>query len=171
MTKDEKLKLLWDIAPGFVEATPHGQFLGMKFVAVDFGKATLSLAYRKDLVGNADTGVLHGGVLTALLDQVAGLAAISSFDEFTPVATLDLRIDYMRAATPEKTIIAEALAYKTTKHIAFVRATAHEGDIDDPVATAQASFMTTASGRMSMMAQEFMRVQEKQGKTQGENHA
>lgn len=144
---EEKLKRLWDMAPMFVEGTPHAKFLGIKFVAVDIARATLSLPYDKKLIGNAETKVLHGGVLTALLDQASGLAAVSSFDEMLPVATLDLRIDYMRAATPGKTIIAEAHAYKATRHIAFVRAIAHEGDADDPVATSQASFMTTASGQ------------------------
>lgn len=144
---DERLKRLWDLGPVFVEGTPHGAMLGIKFVAIDNGRATLSLPYDKKLVGNKETGVLHGGVLTTLLDQSCGLAAIASFEEMIAVATLDLRIDYMRAAKPGKTIIAEAHAYKTTKHIAFVRGVAHEGDVDDPVATSQASFMTTAMGR------------------------
>lgn len=144
---EEKLKRLWDLAPMFVEGTPHAKFLGFKFVAIDIGRATLSLPYDERLIGNAETKVLHGGVLTALLDQASGLAAVSSFDNTMPVATLDLRIDYMRAGTPGKTIIAEAHAYKTTTHIAFVRAVAHEGDVDNPVASSQASFMTTSSGR------------------------
>ena len=146
MIKD-RLKRLWDLGPMFVDGTPHGAMLGIKFVAIDIGRATLRLPYDKKLVGNKESGVLHGGVLTTLLDQTSGLAAISSFEEMMAVATLDLRIDYMRAAEPGKTIIAEAHAYKTTKHIAFVRGVAHEGDIDDPVATSQASFMTTALGR------------------------
>ncbi|HHL42552.1 MAG TPA: PaaI family thioesterase, partial [Hellea balneolensis] len=145
--EEERLKNLWDMAPMFVEGTPHAKFLGIKFVAVDIGRATLSLPYQEKLIGNTQTGVLHGGVLTTLLDQASGLAAVSAFLEMKPVATLDLRIDYMRAANPEKTVIAEAHAYKATKHIAFVRAIAHEGDPDDPVATSQASFMTTAASR------------------------
>ena len=142
--KSERLKRLWDLAPMFVEGTPHAKFLGMEFVAIDHGRATLSLPYDEKLVGNIETGILHGGVLTALLDQASGLAAVSSFENAKPVATLDLRIDYMRASKPGKTLIAEAHAYKTTRHIAFVRAVAHDGDVDDPVATSQASFMTTA---------------------------
>ncbi len=141
-----RLKRLWDLAPMFVEGTPHAKFLGIKFVAIDLGRATLSLPYAENLVGNTDTKVLHGGVLTALLDQASGLAAVTSFADTLPVATLDLRIDYMRAGRPGKTIIAEAHAYKTTRHIAFVRAIAHDGDVNDPVATSQASFMTTARG-------------------------
>ena len=144
-----RLERLWEMGPLFVEGTPHGAMLGIKFVAIDIGRATLSLPYDKKLVGNKVSGVLHGGVLTTLLDQTSGLAAISSFQEMMAVATLDLRIDYMRAAEPGKTIIAEAHAYKTTKHIAFVRGIAHEGDVDNPVATSQASFMTTAMGRKS----------------------
>ncbi len=132
----------------FIEGTPHAKFLGIKFVAVDIGRATLSLPYAEKLVGNLETKVIHGGAITAQLDQASGLAAVSSFKEPLPVVTLDLRIDYMRAGTPGKTIIAEAHAYKTTKHIAFVRAIAHEGDIDDPVASSQASFMTIAKGMM-----------------------
>ncbi len=142
--KSERLQRLWDLAPMFVEGTPHAKFLGMQFVAIDIGRATLSLPFDKKLVGNVETGIFHGGVLTALLDQASGLAAVSSFEQAMPVATLDLRIDYMRASKPGKTIIAEAHAYKTTRHIAFVRAIAHDGDVDDPVATSQASFMTTA---------------------------
>ena len=140
----ERLQKLWDLAPIFTEGTPHAKFLGVQFVAIDVGQASLSLPYDKKLVGNIDTGILHGGVLTALLDHASGLAAISSFEHPMPVATLDLRIDYMRAGKPGKTLIAEAHAYKTTRHIAFVRAIAHDGDADDPVATSQASFMTTA---------------------------
>jgi uncharacterized protein (TIGR00369 family) len=144
---DEKLQRLWELAPMFVEGTPHAKFLGIKFVAVDIGRVTLSLPYAEKLIGNTQTKVLHGGVLTTLLDQASGLAAISAFDDMKPVATLDLRIDYMRTAKPGKTIIAEAHCYKVTHHIAFVRALAHEGDNEDPVATSQASFMTTAAGR------------------------
>jgi len=144
---NEKLQRLRDLAPMFVDGTPHAKFLGIKFVSVEIGRAVLSLPYAEKLIGNAETKVLHGGVLTALLDQASGLAAVSSFHDMMPVATLDLRIDYMRAGVPGKTLIAEAHAYKTTKHIAFVRAIAHEGDINDPVASSQASFMTTAKGR------------------------
>lgn len=149
---EDKLKRLWQMAPMFVEGTPHAKFLGMKFVSIDLGRATLSLPYKEELIGFAKTKVLHGGVLTALLDHASGLAAISSLKDMQAVATLDLRIDYMRAATPGETVIAEAHAYKTTRHIAFVRAVAHQGDIDNPVATSQASFMTTSGGKKGGMS-------------------
>lgn len=140
---DKILERLWDMGPTFISGTPHAQTLGMKFIAVDKGRATMSLPYNKKLIGDKQTGVVHGGAVTTLLDQASGLAALAGFETLGATATLSLRIDYMRAATPEKTIIAQAHCYKATKHVAFIRAVAHDGDENDPVATAQACFMAT----------------------------
>ncbi len=140
---DKILERLWDMGPTFISGTPHAQTLGMKFIAVDKGRATMSLPYNKKLIGDKETGVVHGGAVTTLLDQASGLAALAGFETLGATATLSLRIDYMRAATPKKTIIAQAHCYKATKHVAFIRAVAHDGDENNPVATAQACFMAT----------------------------
>jgi uncharacterized protein (TIGR00369 family) len=143
MASSDFIQKLWEMGPTIVEHTPHGKKLGIKFVAVDKGRATMSLPYNADLIGDPETRVLHGGAVTTLLDQACGLAAIAGFDEPSACATLNLSIDYMRAATPGETIIAQAHCYKATKHVAFLRAVAHEGDETDPIATAQATFMAT----------------------------
>lgn len=138
------MERLWEIGPQMAQATPHAQKLGIKFVAVDKGRATMSLPYNEALIGNIKTGVIHGGAVTTLLDQASGLAALAGFDGgLAPIATLSLRIDYMRAAEPNTTIIGEAYCYKTTKHVAFIRALAHNSDEQHPIATAQACFMVT----------------------------
>lgn len=143
MATDEFIQYLWEMGPTFTEATPHSKKLGIKFVAVDKGRATMSLPYNTALIGDPDTRVLHGGAVTTLLDQACGLAAIAGFDTPSTCATLNLSIDYMRAARPGETIIAQADCYKATKHVAFLRAVAHDGDENDPIATAQATFMAT----------------------------
>ena len=143
MATDEFNQHLWEMGPTFTEATPHSKKLGIKFVAVDKGRATMSLPYNAALIGDPDTRVLHGGAVTTLLDQACGLAAIAGFENPSTCATLNLSIDYMRAATPGETIIAQAYCYKATKHVAFLRAVAHDGDENDPIATAQATFMAT----------------------------
>ena len=57
------------------------------------------------------------------------------------MATLDIRIDYMRPAEPLKDLIVQSECYKMTKTIAFVRGMAHQEDLEDPVATSVAAFM------------------------------
>jgi acyl-coenzyme A thioesterase PaaI-like protein len=57
------------------------------------------------------------------------------------IATLDLRIDYMKSATPDEDILAFAECFKVTRNIAFARGIAYQTDRDDPVATCAAAFM------------------------------
>src|SRR5579863_9967196 len=83
--------------------TPQAAALGLRLVSVEPGLAAMAVPYRADLVGDPESGVPAGGVVTTLLDHVCGLAVASKlFDagEAGAIATLDLRIDYMRAAEP-----------------------------------------------------------------------
>ena len=123
------------MAKQFIAAIPHSRALGMKVDVVDAGHAVLSLDYDKRFVGDPESGVLHGGVVTALLDTAMGTAVVSHPQSTGGTATIDLRIDYMRAATPGQGIRAEAECYRVTRSVAFVRATAFD-EADEPVATA-----------------------------------
>jgi acyl-coenzyme A thioesterase PaaI-like protein len=58
-----------------------------------------------------------------------------------PIATLDLRIDYMKPATPGRDLLARAECYKVTRNVAFVRGVAYHDDPSDPIATTVATFM------------------------------
>ena len=124
-----------------LDHVPHAKAVGLTFVSIERGVAVLKLAYDEKLVGNPDTGVVHGGVITTLLDNCCGIAVGSSLEMMRPIATLDLRIDYMKPATPKEDIYARAECYKVTANIAFVRATAYHTDIADPIATAVGAFM------------------------------
>ena len=124
--------------------SPQSVALGLEFVSWEPSSATLRAPYKAELIGDPDTGVIAGGVVTTLLDHACGTAVTAALGRLAPIATLDLRIDYMRAAQPGLAIVARAHCYKLTRSIAFVRATAYDRDPDDPVATAQAAFMLTA---------------------------
>ena len=119
---------------------PFSKFLGLKLSRLGDGKAVMILNYRKDLVGDPKTGVLHGGVITTLLDSCCGAAVMTAGDPKTSTATIDLRIDYMRPAKPERTIIAEAMCYRVTNSVVFVRANAQDGTKKTPIATATGAF-------------------------------
>lgn len=123
--------------------TPYAVAIGMHLAELPDGTPAMRLPYSERLIGDPDTGVLHGGVITALLDQTAGMVARPDDpgSEDTAIATLDLRIDYMGPATPGVDLWATGECYKRTKNIAFIRAWAFHETKDDPVATCVAAFM------------------------------
>ncbi len=134
------------ILPQLASGAPHTRALGIELSRHDDGVVVLKAPYRADLVGDPETGVLAGGVVTALLDHTCGMAVWARMETFASIATLDLRIDYMRASTPGLDLFAEAHCYKITRSVAFVRAWAYDKDASDPVAAAQASFMLNSDG-------------------------
>ena len=130
------------IAERMVEVTPQAKALGLQFISVAPARGSLAAPWREDLVGDPDTGVIASGVVTTLLDHTCGLAmAAAAGAEPFSTATLDLRIDYMRAAAPRTGVTCEAHCYKITRSIGFVRAEAWDVDRSDLVATAQAAFV------------------------------
>ena len=128
------------IARSFIEAIPHCKALGMTLESVGHGEAALSMPYDPRFVGDPSTGVIHGGAVSALMDTCSGAAVMSHPDGPMATATIDLRIDYMRPATPGQRISAQASVYHITRTVAFVRATATDDDTDRPVATATGAF-------------------------------
>ena len=128
------------------ESIPHCRELGLKVVEFELGSGTIRLDYQRRLVGNVEFGFVHGGVITTVLDTVAGLAAYSAVDKGISVATLDLRIDYLKPAMPEMPIFGYAECYKTTRNVAFARGYAHHGDATDLIANCAATFMLLSAG-------------------------
>lgn len=125
---------------------PHGREIGMRLHRSAKGQAHLSVPYSDELVGDPQTGVLHGGVITALLDSACGAAVLSAGKDPTVTATLDLRIDYMRPATAGLAVHAKAECYRMTRTIAFARAVAYHSDPDDPIASAAGTFIVEPAG-------------------------
>ncbi|MCW5808358.1 MAG: PaaI family thioesterase [Deltaproteobacteria bacterium] len=138
---DEDLKL--KLVKGFSRNVPHNRALGMKIVDMTPDTAVFELRWDEKLVGNPDTGTLHGGAITALLDGCSGAAVFAALTDLVPIATLDLRIDYLRPATPHQPVIARATCYKVTKNVAFTRAVAYHDDPDDPIAHSVGTFMVS----------------------------
>ena len=120
---------------------PHCRAMGMELLSADEGRAVMRLPYSEMLIGDPSTGVISGGAVTALLDTCCGSAVMSSDKGLRSTATLDLRIDYMRPATPKEALLAVAEVYRVTRTVGFVRALAHHGDESKPVASASATFI------------------------------
>jgi uncharacterized protein (TIGR00369 family) len=125
----------------FVEWVPHCRTLGMECVRAGPRTVTMRIPYREELVGDPSRGVVFGGVITTLLDQAGGAATLCSLPELVTIATVDLRIDYLRAAAPGLDLFGSAECYKRTRSVAFVRGKAWDRDEGDPFAHAIATFM------------------------------
>lgn len=128
------------IAQQFISAIPHSRTLGMTVTEIGDGVAEITMPYDERFVGDPETGVLHGGAVSALMDTCCGAAAMSHPKSPAGTATIDLRIDYMRPATPGQAVRTRAECYHITRSVAFVRAVAMDDDADRPVATATGAF-------------------------------
>ena len=142
---DLRLKLVKQFSAG----VPHNRALGIWIEQVTPGETLFRLPYSEKLVGNPDTGVLHGGAITALLDGASGAAVFAALTEFVPIATLDLRIDYLRPAEAGKDVVCKATCYKLARNVAFTRAVAYHDDPDNPIAHSVGTFMISTKGGKS----------------------
>ena len=120
----------------------HGGRLGIAYHAHGPDWVELRLPYSADLVGDAATGVLASGPIITLMDMATSFAVWLKRGVFVPHATLDLRVDYLRPATPGRTVIGRGECLRLTRSIAFVRGVAYDESVDDPLAHVAGTFMT-----------------------------
>ncbi len=84
---------------------PFDRVLGLHLDDLGDGTARITFEMRPELVGNFAKGVLHGGVISATLDVVGGMAAMMAepadpahkiMERWSYLGTIDLRVDYLR---------------------------------------------------------------------------
>lgn len=125
--------------------TPHARYLGLRVLETGPGYGICALPYREEIIGDPRRRVVFGGAITTLIDHASGLAVACALEELTSVATIDLRVDYLRAAEPGVELYARADCYRLTRNVAFVRAAAYERRAEDPFASALGAFMVGAN--------------------------
>jgi uncharacterized protein (TIGR00369 family) len=128
----------------FMQNVPHLAMLGIAFRDAGADWAELVLPYAPHLVAYPETGVIASGAIVSLMDSAAGMSVFIRLGRWEPHATLDLRCDYLRPATPGREVIGRATCYAMTRTVAFVRGTAHDGDPERPVAHVAGTFMLTS---------------------------
>jgi uncharacterized protein (TIGR00369 family) len=77
---------------------PYHQWLGLKVLELGEGTIEIGATWREEWVVNTERRYTHGGILAALIDLTADWALVSKTGRGVP--TIDLRVDYHRAAMP-----------------------------------------------------------------------
>jgi uncharacterized protein (TIGR00369 family) len=127
------------------ERTLHNRALGIRLL--DGGQATAICAVERppSLPADPDMGIalehVVPDVVASLVDVASGAAVCLRLGRLTGLATLGLRLDWLRPPVAGRTLTAQAQCYQVGGSIAFARAIAHDGDPDDPVAAGQSTFM------------------------------
>ena len=91
---------VFERATRFLSALRPCSVLGLRVHSAGAEGLTVVLPYSPQIVGNPQTGVIHGGALTTLMDTACGMSTLCVLPEFEVCPTLDLRSDYMHAAEP-----------------------------------------------------------------------
>ena len=84
----------------FENGIPFNRVLGLKIEHLEPGKCVIKVPYRDELIGDAMRPAIHGGVVSATADTAGGLAVWSTLSGRDRLATLDMRVDYLRHGLP-----------------------------------------------------------------------
>jgi uncharacterized protein (TIGR00369 family) len=145
MTRQEREKRLQHL---FEEFVPFNKVLGVKIESFDPQAPKLRFDMKPELIGNATRGILHGGVISSVLDVMAGFsihAAIIERDKaddtegFPKMGTIDLRIDYLRPGRG-KYFIATGKVARLGSRVAVTHMTL-ANDEGEEIATGSAAYM------------------------------
>lgn len=127
----------------FVDATPHVAECGMRITQAETDGAEVTLPFREDWIGDVERGLIHPGIVTTLVDSACGAAVLARIGRVETIATLDLRMDYLRAGVRDIDVHCRAECFRLTPSIAFARASVWQRSRDEPIAISQSVFMRT----------------------------
>lgn len=133
--RDERLLAI--IRESFVERMPFNRLLGIDVVSLNHDRPELVFAMREELIGNYVKNILHGGVISAVLDVTGGLVAFLGvaqrlagkpieevLERFARIGTIDLRVDYLRPGTGSR-FTARGFPLRTGNRVAVARMELH----------------------------------------------
>lgn len=112
----------------FEEQIPFNKMLQLKLLEVQPGFVKILLPFRKEFIGDFRRNAIHGGVISGLLDNVGGAAAMTTMNNMKErLATIDLRIDFLEPGKPED-IIATGRIVRSGKMIIVTEMKAMQGN-------------------------------------------
>jgi len=135
-----------EIKAMFESLVPLLKELNAKLDEVSAGHVRMRVPYHQSCVGDPTTGVVHTAYITTVLDTCFGAAVMAQLGEWTQIATVDLRVDFLGTSTPGADLLIEANCYRLKRNLAFIRGRAFHEDGDDDVASATGTFIVGQAG-------------------------
>jgi uncharacterized protein (TIGR00369 family) len=130
---DHEIEFLLKIVGQAYESLPFNRLLGLSVSFLKIDGAGFSFPMQNDLIGNTVQGILHGGVISAVLDATGGMTATASalermrgmsseeiFDRITRIGTIDMRVDYLRPGRGKK-FYSSGTVMRTGRKVAVTR--------------------------------------------------
>jgi uncharacterized protein (TIGR00369 family) len=124
---------LLEIVGNVYDQLPFNRLLGLKVAFVEPDRAGFRFEMKDELIGNIVHGILHGGVISTVLDTTGGMTATAAAVEKSPnlsnddiyrriarIGTIDMRVDYLR---PGKGILFQSTGtvMRTGRKVAVTR--------------------------------------------------
>lgn len=131
----------------FTEQVPHVRDLGIQVISVDRGQVRLRITPQSWMFAQEDTKEICTSILYSLADSAGGLAVIARVRELMPIATLDLRMDYLRPAIGDRALSAVATCRHLSDDVAFIHCDILSEGNRELLATANATFMRNTQGQ------------------------
>ena len=104
---------------------PYHRWLGLHALAVGEDSVEVKAAWREEWMANPERKHTHGGILAALIDLAADAALIPRLGRAVP--TIDMRVDYHRAALPGD-LTAKGRVVKFGKQFSVCEAQVFDGE-------------------------------------------
>lgn len=114
-------------------AIPFNRMLGLSLEELNPQSATMRFSMKDELIGNYLHGILHGGVISSVLDMAGGMVvmanAVSKHPEYSheelakligKCSTIDLHVSYLQPGKGES-FLAKAWLIRSGKQISFTR--------------------------------------------------
>ncbi len=150
MDESQKIEQLRELFHRIEDLIPFNRYLGLHADSIDEDGAVVHLDMRDELIGNFQHGILHGGVISATLDVVGGMAAMvtavlreksieDSIQRLRPTSTIDLRVDYLRPGAGER-FTARGFTLRAGSRVAVTRMELHN-EKDDLLAVGTGTYM------------------------------
>lgn len=127
-------------------AHEHSLFrsLNIEPILIGKGKATFAVDVPKKYA--AIDGTIHGGFITTIVDSIFGLCVFTALEELKPIATINLRTDYIGQAKPGERVLCEAECVSVNNEVAYVNGAVKSQASNKLVAMGSGAFMVGTRG-------------------------